>query len=130
MRIGNVMNSTIHIRQIKNVMNKMDILNRADGSFIQITQYTPTSITLELDSAFLAHGQLLELNGEIIIDNEKYPLLAVVKVIASEVIEDSVVQFEFQFQQIQKNLWKSFLDSKQEAQNHVDNLWNKLRGVS
>jgi hypothetical protein len=124
------MNSSIHIWQIKNVMNKMDILKREDGAFIQITQYTSSSITLELESAFLAHGQLVEVIGEIQIENEKYPLAAIVKVIASEVINESVVQFEFHLQQIQKNLWKSFLDSKEAAQKHVDNLWDKLKGVS
>ncbi len=123
------MNSSIHIWHIKNLMNETDIFNIGGGPFLPVTQYTQTTITVELDNAFLAHGQLVSIVGEIVIADDKHHFEAVAKLIASEVIVDSLVQFEFQLKQLQTTLWKSFLESKSQAQNHVDQLLRKMKGL-
>lgn len=122
------MNSAIRIWHIKNLSNDRDILNLGAGKSIEITQYTDSTITIELYDAFLAQGLLVSLVGEMRIGEEKHHFEAVAKLTGSEVVTDSLVQFEFQLKQLQTNLWHSFLESKKAAQDHVDNLLRKMKG--
>lgn len=122
------MNSAIRIWHIKNLSNDRDILNLGADQSIAITQYTDSTITIELYDAFLAHGLLVSLVGEMKIGEEKHHFEAVAKLTGSEVVTDSLVQFEFQLKQLQTNLWHSFLESKKTAQDHVDNLLRKMKG--
>lgn len=110
-------------------MNEVAILNLEGGLFVEVTQYSSQSITMELRGAYIGIDQLVSLSGEILIRSERLPLEAVGKVVAAEVVLGTLVQFEFQLKQFQKNHWQRFLDSKQVAQDHVDNLLLRMKGL-
>lgn len=122
------MNSSIKISHIRNLINHVEILNLEGGRFVPVTQFTPTTITLELYDAYIGHDQLVSIVGQIVVEDKSHHFEAVAKVIDSEVILDSLVQFEFQLSQVQSQLWKSFLDSKKSAQERVDQLLRKMKG--
>jgi hypothetical protein len=109
-------------------LNDQDVLNLAPDSFVNATQYTQSTITLELTGAFIGEGQLVSLVGEMWIGTVKGGFEAIAKVVSAEVIDGPHVQFEFQLKQFQKNQWHNFLESKKSAQEHVDNLLKKMKG--
>lgn len=122
------MSSSIQISHIRNLINHVEILNLEGGRFVPVTQYTPTSITLQLYDAYIGNDQLVSIVGEIILGEKSHRFEAVAKVIDSEVVEDTLVQFEFHLSQVQSTLWKNFLESKKSAQDHVDQLLKKMKG--
>lgn len=124
------MNSSIHIWQVTNLSNRADLLKLDSGHFINVSEYSQSTLILEIENAYAGKGQLVSLIGEIIIKNEKLKFECVAEIVDLQVIEGSLVRFEFKLVETNQTLWKNFLDSKLNAQNHVDQLLQKMKGES
>jgi hypothetical protein len=124
------MNSSIHIWQVTNLNSMANLLKMDSGHFIRVSEYTPTTLILEIENAYAGRGQLVSLSGEILIKNEKFKFEAVSEIIQLQVVEGSLVRFELKLVEVDPPLWEKFLDSKQTAQNHIDRLLQKMKGDS
>jgi len=124
------MNSSIHIWQVKNLKNKADLLKLDFGHYVNVSEYSMSTFILEIENAYAAKGQLVSLIGEILIKTEKFKFECEAEITDLQVVEGSVVRFEFKLVKIDQKLWKNFLDAKQNAQNHVDCLLRKMKGDS
>ncbi|MFN8792577.1 MAG: hypothetical protein ACK5Y2_14070 [Bdellovibrionales bacterium] len=121
-------NASLRITRIQNLKNGVDLLSLNEGGFVPVTQYTENSLTMELYNAFIGEGQPVWIVGQISINGQFQHFEAIAKVAKLDVIVESFVQFEFQITQTQSASWKSFLDSKLQAQNRVDALLKKMKG--
>lgn len=124
------MNSAIHIRQVTNLKNRANLLKLDSGHYVKVSEYSQTSLTLEIENSYAGKGQLVSFIGEILINKERMNFECVAEIADLQVIEGSLVRFEFRLVEIDQTLWKNFLDSKKKAQNHIDDLLQKMRGDS
>lgn len=122
------MSSTVQISQIKNLSNNSIVLSFKNGQFVEISNYSAKTIVLDLKDVQLTPGELVLIVGEVIINTETLHFEAVAKVLTNIPLVEGYVRIEFLLNQIQKDLWKRFLDSKDLAQNRVDNLFKKIKG--
>lgn len=123
------MNSAIHISKLVNLNNQSELLQLESDEFIEVIQYTPTSVTFEIANVFVGKGQRVSMSGQIYINKKKFNFDATAEIIQYQVVTNSLVQFEFQIIPNDTALWEKFIDSKKSSQIHVDQLLQKMKGV-
>ncbi len=122
------MNSSIQIQHICYLNSEADVLKLEAGASVEASQYTEKTITLELEKAVLEAGHLVSLSGFIQIGRNALPFMAIGKVKTSVLISRSLTRVEITLQQFERRVWSQFLESKVQAQKHVDSLLRKIKG--
>ena len=122
------MNSSIQVQHLKHLSTQVEILKSPQHSFVEACQYSEKTVTLEVEESRLEVGHLLALEGLIQIDQKSIPFTAIGKVKQSSPIFNRGSRIEIYLQQFERTVWNQFLESKVQAQNHVDALLLKMKG--
>lgn len=122
------MNSSIHIWQVTNLKNGTHLLKLESEHSVDVSEFTERTLTLEIENAYAGKGQVVSLLGEIRIEGEKMRFDGKGEIINLQAVEGSLVRFEFKLIEYDETLWKKFLNSKQNAQKHIDSLLKKMKG--
>ena len=122
------MNSSIHIWQVTNLKNGTHLLKVESENSVMVSEYTERTLTLEIENAYAGKSQVVSILGEIRIGKEKMRINGIGEIVHLQAVEGSLVRFEFKLIEVDETIWKSFLNSKQSAQNHIDSLLKKMKG--
>lgn len=121
------MRSSIEISHIKNLNTEKDVLHLR-GSFIEVSEFTEKTLTLEMNGPQLWVNQLVSLKGQIRIEDEIMDFVAVCKVVNCSPIVENFNKLEFRLQQFNQALWARFLIHRLESQRKADELFKSIKG--
>jgi hypothetical protein len=119
---------SIKIQKIQNLTTQSFFLKLEAPRFLEITNFSKQSITLELDGSPLATGQLVSLLGVMELGPESLLFEAVAKVVASTELSEILSVSEFYLQQFEKLLWARFHEANMKAQSRADSLLKRMKG--
>jgi len=127
-RWGTTMNSTIKIHKIINLMTELEIFCAKNDQSIEISEFSETSIFVDLTDAKINPGQLVSISGVVLIKKSSHAFDAIANLVKVQTLVEKIVRLEFQLRQFPKILWDDFLISKESAQENIDTLLKKIKG--
>lgn len=109
-------------------MTELEIFCAKNDQSIEISEFSETSIFVDLTDAKINPGQLVSISGVVLIKQSSHAFDAIANLVKVQTLVENIVRLEFQLRQFPKILWDDFLVSKESAQENIDTLLKKIKG--
>lgn len=124
------MNYDIRLKSVRSLTSGMDLLPDTADSLVEVSEFGANDITCDLPKVRVAAGQLVSLNGRLILADREHEFDATGKIESSQVLEDGSVRVHIVLRQFDKDLWAKFQDGLRARQERISRLLMSMKGES